>query len=87
MQVEVKHLDSFTREIKIIVPWKELEKSFKKVTRHLDIDLTFEKIKKNVGMIIESNISIRIINDKNPITDDLEDFWNLSNYHIIIGGN
>ena len=29
MQVEVKHLDSFTREIKIIVPWKELEKSFK----------------------------------------------------------
>ena len=67
--------------------FKELEKSFKKVMKHLDIDLTFEKIKKNVGMIIESNISIRIINDKNPITDDLEDFWNLSNYHIIIGGN
>ena len=68
--------------------FRELEKSFKNVIKHLNFaNLTFEKVKNNVGKIIESNISIRIINDRTPIEGNLKDFWNLANYHIIIGGN
>ena len=62
---------------------------FEKAISNLEkSSISYEKIKNNVGKILESNIAIRIINDKFPIEEaNLKDFWNKSNYHIIIGGN
>ena len=66
-----------------------LKETFSKAIANLErCSISYEKIKDNIGKILESNIAIRIINDKNPIEEDnLKDFWNKSNYHIIIGGN
>ena len=71
------------------IAYESLKSSFNKAISNLEIkNFTYEKIKSNIGKILESNIAIRIINDKFPIEEaNLKDFWNKSNYHIIIGGN
>lgn len=69
--------------------FKDLEDSFKLAIKNLDQKIEFSKVKNSIGEIVEGGISqgISIINDSNPITGNLKDFWNKSNYHIIIGGN
>ncbi len=69
--------------------FKDLEDSFKQAIKNLDRKIEFKEVKNTIGEIVEGGISqgISIINDSNPITGNLKDFWNKSNYHIIIGGN
>jgi len=68
--------------------FEDLKISFDNVIKNFKtINLKFENLKNSIGEIIEGGISQSIINDSNPIQGNLKDFWNRSNYHIIIGGN
>ena len=70
------------------ITFKALENSFNNAMKNLNKEkILYENVRNNIGQILESNISIRVINDRNPIEEKLSDFWNQSNYHIIIGGN
>ena len=68
--------------------FEDLKLSFNNAIKNFkNTNLKFEDVKNSIGEIIEGGISQSIINDSNPIQGNLKDFWNRSNYHIIIGGN
>ncbi len=68
--------------------FEDLKLSFDNAIKNFKTtNLKFENFKDSIGEIIEGGISQSIINDSNPIQGNLKDFWNKSNYHIIIGGN